>query len=278
MNYRIFLAAMAMIWMGCGGNEPQDGKEGNLADEEYILKIDGDTASYSSQLHYKTDKTDAGIEAEDVTKIVFSFPRFELAVQPHVRDSINRAIENLLLLNDAGALSYTSLEERMSDFIAQYEEDKAMSEGLGWGSENKWNCEVRVEVLANTPRLISLRFSERNFTGGAHDNQRVQYLNFNAKTGRVLQIADLVSVAPEKLEPIAEKFFRKKANIPDNLPITETQYEFLSGHFELPEAVGITRKTLIFHYNAYELGSQAEFTFEVPLKAVAPYLNKELMY
>lgn len=274
------LAVLSTTWFGCKENN-QGEKDGNLLADTaaYVLQIDGDTAAYSAELLFKSDDPKATAESKDVTKIVFSFPKFtqsNWALQ--VRDSINNTIQQVLLLNAAGDLAYQSLDERMTDFIAQYEEDKEMTAGMGWGVDNKWLCDVNIGVLANTPRLISLQVTELNFTGGAHGNTQTRYLNFDAKTGKQLSLQDLFTVDLEQLLPVAERHFRRKAQIPDNVPITETEYEFLSGHFELPQNVGISRRSLIFQFDAYELGTNNTFVFEVPLRDIAPLLNKKIMY
>lgn len=287
MNIQRWLLRAAFVATLAGGstacNQDNTANNGNQTDSlstnQLTLKFDmsGDTAAYQDTVLFRTEGNKPLREDADVSKIVLSFPRFDKFPNTNVRDTLNRAIQRLMLLDEFGDIAYKSLQQRMTDFINDYESSKIEMAGLGAEFDAKWTCEVSIKVLLNTPNLLSLQFYESNFTGGAHANYTTRYLNYDLRTGKQLQLSDvLIANYTEQLRPIAELKFQQVVSA---MELSASDFEFEDGTFTLPRNFAITRTGLLFSYDPYELGafSMGTIAFEVPYGDIFPLLNREVL-
>lgn len=267
------------------GKETNSDKDGTtIGDKEqdavYELLINKDTAHYTEQILFKTDSNADTVdtETEDVTKIVLSFPMIDSFSNSNTKDTINKVISKLLLLDEAGDMAFSSVKARMDDFINDYQEDQKDMADLGMEFSMKWSCEVIIKILLNSHQTMSLSIFESNFTGGAHPNSWTRLLNFDMQTGDRLRLSDfLVEDYQKDLLPIAENYFKEAVDLPSSVDLGATDFEFEGGQFELPRNFAITKEGILFLYNPYEVGAFAMGTFEflVPYQKIYHLVNKE---
>jgi hypothetical protein len=257
----------------------------SLAEKSALkLSMEGDTTQYRDTVLLQTDAGRAPKEGEEVTKIVIAYPHLYFSATDGAKDSINRFIEQTLRLDGYGNLAYKTVAERMNDFIAEYKaaakENKEVYAEMGLDFiDAKWSCEVQIQVLLNTPNLLTLRYDEFNFTGGAHGNMATRFFNFDMRTGKLLQLKDILADKPgadNLLMPLAQKAFRA------SMREQGRSMESIDENFnfdKLPENFAITHTGLLFSFDPYEVGAFSEGTlqFEIPYNDLLQLINREII-
>lgn len=99
------------------------------------------------------------------------------------------------------------------------------------------------------------------------------YRSYDLTTGKVLELSDiLVEGYEEELNKLAEIEFRMDKKIPPSEPLNEQGYFFENGQFRLNTNFAIMNKSLLFYYNAYEIGPYSMGPTELELK-LTDYVN-----
>lgn len=243
------------------------------------IVIGADTVNYTIQLAYKLDEGVEDYAQNDITKIVFTFPKVDSFSQMNIKDSINRIVQNLLLQDVLGELRYENVEGRMSEFIEEYKEHKSEMLDFGLPSTN-WVFEMKIDVLLNRPSLLSLRIHQLEFTGGAHANSLTNYLNIDLETGKVLNLEELfIEDFEQELLTISEAAFKQRVKLDLDTNLVETHYEFSSGEFMLPPNFSVGAEGLHFYYNPYDLGAFAlgAISFKIPYREILPIIDTNVL-
>lgn len=115
-----------------------------------------------------------------------------------------------------------------------------------------WSVEVKDTVLCSKPKIVSIILNGYTNFGGAHPNITSTIGNFNAATGEVINMDELIKDRAA-LSAMCEKKYR----------VAKAQ-AFNSGfnfdketRFKLPNNMGFTPFGILFHYNTYEVGPYA---------------------
>jgi hypothetical protein len=163
----------------------------------------------------------------------------------------------------------TTISEAANAFLKSYERDKKEFPEL-----SPYTAEVSVSNSYSSSDIISIKTSFYNYTGGAHGNTTLAFLNFDPTTGAILTKTSLLKNKKE-FTVFAEKLFRNEKNISENDNINSTGFWFENDTFSLPESIGFSETHLILIYNQYEIASYADGPIEIqiPLEEVKPYLN-----
>jgi hypothetical protein len=150
----------------------------------------------------------------------------------------------------------------MEGFLREYRRFKSDFPG----SAQVWFAERTVRVTHLSPRLLSLRFEEFTFTGGAHPNTWIVYSNVRPETGDEIELDDLFGEGGrERLEAIAEARFRKQREIPPDTSLEAVGFWFENDRFRLNDNFSIGESALTFYYNPYEVASYAMGPTEIVL-------------
>lgn len=241
--------------------------------------IGADTVNYTIQLAYKLDGEAEDYTQNDITKIVFTFPKVDSFSQTNIKDSINRIVQNILLKDVVGELRYEHVEGRMLEFIEEYKEHKNEMLEFGLPSTN-WVFEMKIDVLLNRPSLLSLRIHQLEFTGGAHANSLTNYLNIDLETGKILSLEELfIEDFEQELLTISEAAFKRRVNLDLDTNLVETHYEFSTGEFMLPPNFSVGAEGLHFYYNPYDLGAFAlgTISFKIPYREILPIIDTNVL-
>ena len=275
--FGFFLAFISLIFSSACNwerNTAPDAKNKgleNLVDNIQLYKLDreGDTMTYTMLSKFKTEPLGKK-KAKDLSQISLVYPKITaFASSPDLRDSLNEFILRELLLGEAGDLAYQSLEERLDNFINDY---------LEYETANiRWTCEIKIQVVLNTPYLLSLKFSENSYTGGAHANSFTRYLNFNLKTGKKLKLEDLI--LPETQEAFLDlnrshvlAYLQKKNWI--------SAKEAQTLNISPAQQFALTERGVNLIYSAYELNlplSQGDVEILLPYDDFLPLINKTIL-
>lgn len=99
--------------------------------------------------------------------------------------------------------------------------------------------------------VISIALTSYMDTSGAHGNLNISFLNFNAKTGKLIANTDLFN---------DKKAFFKLAKTYYQNNIDKKDAVFDSENFVLPANIGYTEDGIILLYNTYEIAAYSAGT------------------
>ena len=110
--------------------------------------------------------------------------------------------------------------------------------------------------------------------GGAHGNYNTRFLSFDLIANKEITLQDILNKAGiKKLNPLLEKYFRKKMKLSNTDPLTD------AGLFENKispnENFYATTKGLGFSYSPYEIAAYAmgEISIFIPFHELNNYLQ-----
>lgn len=161
-----------------------------------------------------------------------------------------------LTLNDA----ITKFEKRFVSFKNDFEEDAT-----------PWEVTINSEVVFQSLYVITIAIDSYTFTGGAHGNSVISFLNFDPLTGNLYTQEDLFNKSSEFSELVKQHFKTELESKGSN----DSEHFNLGEDFKLPENIGFNEEGVIFLYNSYEMMSFAEgiTEFTIPYNEISKYLK-----
>lgn len=139
----------------------------------------------------------------------------------------------------------------------------------------------RVLIAYQSPKLLTLAFSNYTYTGGAHGNYGTTYTSIDLTNSKKLKLQDILNIQGQKvLGSLLEKHFR----ITHDLSLADSLQR--GGLFENTIKPNnnfyVTSKGLGFNYTPYEIGPyvMGEINIFIPQNELDKYLQpafKELI-
>lgn len=183
--------------------------------------------------------------------------------------TINFKIEEAIVSTLSDASKKTNLEYILKDFNAEYLEFK---KDFPDASEPVWELHIETEKIYQSEEIITLSISTYEFKGGAHGNDKIKFLNLNAKTGDILNQEDIINDL-DRFKALAKTHFIQSLELEKNQVKIEDL--FFGKPFQLPDNIGFSEDGLVFLYNVYEVASydQGYTEFVIPFENVQSYLK-----
>ncbi|MDM1049774.1 DUF3298 and DUF4163 domain-containing protein [Sphingobacterium hotanense] len=197
----------------------------------------------------------------DTTFVRVTYPRFE-------DSTMNELVTETILLEGE-----ESIDQYANNFIEGYGnfiEENEISYNLSWSKITD------VDILLNTPQLLTLKNMTYEFSGGAHGNTFELINVYDIENYQKLALNTFISENKMKeFTKIAEKFFREEEGLSDTASLDKA-YFFENGKFSLAANYGINKEGLFFHYNQYEIKPYAAgtTTIVVPFDAIQDVLTE----
>lgn len=175
---------------------------------------------------------------------------WEEAVGADAGTHINKTVLSHLLAYFRQDTVFADLETAAKDFVASYNRFKQDFPDSPGG----WTIEIDSEKTYESDSLVSIKFTEFNFTGGAHPNSSVNFLNFDKNSGSLLSEEQLI-LDQEKFLELAEQAFREYHQVEEGVALKDDVRFFLpdTGFF-IPNAFGYEGDKLKLIYIPYEIG------------------------
>ncbi|RFS15329.1 DUF3298 and DUF4163 domain-containing protein [Emticicia sp. C21] len=122
-----------------------------------------------------------------------------------------------------------------------------------------YTYEALGDTLWISPGVISLYYNESTYTGGAHGNYYTSFYNFDALTGKLLELHEIVkdTLALNKLAEIKFKAEETAMAKENGMEFKMEDYFFPENKFILPQNIGISKEGLRLLYNPYEVAAYA---------------------
>ncbi len=161
-----------------------------------------------------------------------------------------------------------SIETLTKMFIDSYKEFKMSFPE----SKSSWYLKINSEVSFQTKEYTSIAIETSSYTGGAHANSDLTYLNISSK-GKKIDNLSFFFKNDKKVKGVAELAFRKSQSIQVNEKLSDKGFLFDNDKFALSETFGFTAQGLILYYNPYEISSFSEgaITVVVPFSDLKEY-------
>ncbi|PZX49388.1 DUF3298 and DUF4163 domain-containing protein [Algoriphagus chordae] len=183
---------------------------------------------------------------DNCAKVEVSYP---VAENSPAADPINEDLMEQMLLYFNNEKGLDNLDSAASNFLDSYEEFKNdFPEAPG-----EWSIELEVELSYESDSTLSFKFSEFNYSGGAHPNSSVYYMNFDKQSGEYLSV-DRLLLDEKKLLGIAEKAFRKHHEVEEGKSLGDAGFFLPETGFFLPNAMGYEGDKFVMIYIPYEIG------------------------
>lgn len=201
-----------------------------------------------------------------------SYPQFQ-STDPFW-DQVNLTILKAVNKDMLDQSMHSDFEAFWNHFVSEFsKESEDFPEGLfGWALDRS------VEVLYLSNRLLSLRFTEYQYTGGAHPNTTTHFLNYDVKNEKPLSLENLfLKNSGDELKALAETEFRKAKGIPEDASLNEQGYFFENDHFRLSTEFAIEKSGVLFYYNQYDIAPYAAGPAELLLtyEALKPIIDSK---
>jgi hypothetical protein len=195
--------------------------------------------------------------------IKIEYPEISKAPTDAAKTAINQYISETILKTSLREEPAENMEALMEQFIEEYKrlQNDMPDYRTGWSSEKK------MEILYQDANVLSLRFTNFSYTGGAHPITVVSNSSFDLHTGQRLRLPDIfIPEYEERLNAIAEAKFRTEKQISPDQTLNSAGFMFKDDRFSLPENFAIVKGGIAFYYNHYEIAPYAMGPTELMLK------------
>ncbi|MEN7549417.1 DUF3298 and DUF4163 domain-containing protein [Rapidithrix thailandica] len=137
-------------------------------------------------------------------------------------------------------------------------------------SPQQWYIHLDIDVIYESPQLITLNVFSDAFTGGAHPNSFVKYINIDLTQLKTLSIEDIVSDMA-RFSEIAELKFRKARFLKPEADLKTAGFFWDENKFKMAKNFACTKEGIYLYYNSYEIAPYALG----PTKVFIPYSELE---
>ena len=237
-----------VLIVGCGKEKSSNGS----------LGID------SAEYHYTVfEKSygDCNKKESPCATIKLSYPVFDGNYDPFKNKNVNY-VDSLILKAFFEGESYPSIDSLKNDFMGEYKRTLEEFDEF----VQRWSLERGLEVIYNNGSLMSFKFHEFSFTGGAHPNYYTILFTFDISNTRMIAQNEVIKPdALPKMNEIAEKKFREVRGLKPDEDLAEAGFWFDEGKFKISENFALVDKGLLFFYNSYDIAPYAMGTTELLL-------------
>ena len=167
-----------------------------------------------------------------------------------INAAINQVLINNLVIDPDEEPEVETFDQALTHFISSYRIYK--SDFPDAGAEYEINSVS--EVSHNGAQLLSIKFENYTYWGGAHGYGSTTYVNFDKDTQTQLSNEELFKDYEAFLK-LAESKFRNQKKLSADENINSTGFLFENDVFALPNAIGFTANEMVLVYNPYEIAS-----------------------
>jgi len=186
---------------------------------------------------------------EACAKVEWEYPLFDgdSALATGINGQIQEQLKYHLMTDDYGFDDLSAGVEILFESYERFRND--FPEVV-----QQWTIDIKGEVTFLSDQLVSMKFVNFSYTGGAHPNTVINYLN--------LDLSDSVSIAPHeniildrsRLLRLTEEKFRQYHEVKAGVSLEDDGRFFLDdGQFFLPATVGYDKEEFVLYYNNYEI-------------------------
>ena len=190
---------------------------------------------------------------ESCATVKLAYPVFE--GDTVLSSILNRQIaEQNFYMWITGDREFKGMEDAVASFFDDYKKFRTDFPE----APQEWTFETVAKVTHQSDSLISIRFENFSYLGGAHPNTVMIYLNLDLSENADVLVHEKMLMDRDKLLLLAEEKFRQHHEVDPGINLEEDGRFFLDeGEFFLPAAMGYEGDEFVLLYNAYEIGPYA---------------------
>ena len=189
-------------------------------------------------------------DTQQCVEIQLQYPEIGNTPVLDMREQLNHKIKAIILSSNTDEKTPDSIEQMAYLFIQNYKKETI-------DHPANWHLKKVVEVLINSPQIISFAINESGYTGGAHGFYTQNFLNIDLDIMQEIKLADVLLPSYEaELNVTGEKIFRQGHQLALNADLEKAGYWFENG-FALNDNFAVTAKGLLFYFNAYDIAPYA---------------------
>lgn len=225
----------------------QSGRNKKEIEDQKTPATDTLTYTYDSLKVYSKNLPKNNQNQTDTAKATISYPVFQ-------NDTLNQFIKRKVFNYFAPEERATSYQEIANSFIKGYDDFVKTNKD----TQQFWFLTIKINVIKQSDNYLALKYIHSDYSGGAHGNTTISYLNYNPKTNKEITLDSLIQ--PGKMQTLvntAEHIFRKNEKLSPTESL-EGKYFFDKGKFSLAKSFYVSDKGLVFLYNPYEIKAYAE--------------------
>ncbi|MEQ8473769.1 MAG: DUF3298 and DUF4163 domain-containing protein [Marinoscillum sp.] len=240
----------------------------SCSSEKKSQEIPADPSLETESLSSKTtviEEKSADCSAEPCTKVSISYPSFEgngenaLALNKIIKRRITKILSEDYVMDATGN---ENIEQLIQLFLKSYDDFKESFPE----SNTPWTLDVEITKKFENNAVVSLEITTNSYTGGAHPNTFISFLNIRKTDSKDGSLSDFISNTSE-LTKLLEQQFRKEYDLAGNASLSESGFNFDNDQFKLPDTFGFSKQGMVFYYNSYEIAPYSEG----PTQIVIPY-------
>ncbi|OMP32507.1 DUF3298 and DUF4163 domain-containing protein [Mangrovimonas sp. DI 80] len=184
----------------------------------------------------------------------------------NINTTIDSYIANQLSFNDS--IPPSDLKDAIEKFNTEYTGFKDEFKD----TEARWEALVEGEVQYQSPEILCISINTYLYTGGAHGNDRIDFLNFNPNTGQQYSTQNLISDMAGFSKLVETNLKKEQAKKAKDKSMEDL---FFGKDFQLPESIGFNEDGVIILYNTYEIASYAQgiTEFLIPYSEANAFLS-----
>lgn len=214
-------------------------------------------------INFETSSIDKTFEA-DIT-VMFDKATGNNDIGENINSNIEKSIISTLSTSEGNSDLKSTLEGFNNEYLTFKKEFPDATEPV-------WVLNIETEKSYQSQDVITIAISTYEFKGGAHGNDKIRFLNLDAKTGSILSRNDILKNINE-FETLAKEYFMKSMETQDK--DLKMEDFFFGKPFQLPENIGYSEDGIVLLYNVYEVASydQGYTEFVIPFEDAEPYLK-----
>lgn len=214
-------------------------------------------------VEFKTNNLDTSFDAD--ISVAFD----EAKGRNDLSKTINNNIENAILNTVNSQENESELKAVLKHFNDEYLKFKSE---YPEATEPTWVLQIETELTYQSKDIITFAISTYEFKGGAHGNDQITLLNLDAKTGKPLELNEIINDLDGFTALAKSKFISSIEKSKDNLSISDF---FFGKPFELPANIGFSEEGIILIYNVYEVASYdfGYTEFKIPFDEADSFLK-----
>lgn len=127
-----------------------------------------------------------------------------------------------------------------------------------------WYNTYSISVIKNDSNVICIESTRSFWQGGAHPNYYKVFFNINPANADTISILSIIKNY-KKFETAAEKEFRRKYKINENMSYHERNIFWEDNKFKLSNNIGFIKDSVVVFYNNYDIAPYSEGSFEITI-------------
>jgi hypothetical protein len=190
-------------------------------------------------------------ENEQCVRLDIQYPEIANTPVADMREQLNSKIKATILASSTDETKPESIEQMAYLFIQNYKKETV-------DNPTNWYLKKVINVLIDTPQIISFKVEESGYMGGAHGFYKQNFINIDLDIMQDIKLSDVLLPSYEaELNVTGEKIFRKVRDLTTNANLDQAGYWFEDNMFALNENFAVTEKGLLFYFNAYDIAPYA---------------------